>query len=313
MQKNVLLTAALIVLMAATFISCTKTAVSNVPAENVKIAVAADKQTRFSKELISFANDANILLQSKTSVNGKIENELGTLCNVTASRDTSGANYNILTLSYNGLNCAGTANFNGLVVLSIAKTSHWKDTGAVLNCSFENLKITRVSDNKSITIKGLMNVTNVSGGKIADLPTRGSITNTIEGSNIKVTFDDNTYLTLQEATQRIFTINGGTVLITTTGTHTEGMITGVSEWGVDDAGNNFVTTYSKPLLMKLDCDYRIGNGEVTTTKPDGKSIITFGLDATGVPTGCPGTTNAYYYKIDFMGNNGNTSTALAAY
>ena len=65
--------------------------------------------------------------------------------------------------------------------------------------------------------------------------------------------------------------------------------------------------------MKQDCDYRIGNGEATTTKSDGKTVITFGLDATGVPTSCPGTTGIYYFKTDWKGNNGDSSTALAAY
>ena len=313
MQKNFLLTAACIIIMATPFVSCKKTAVTDANTENVKISAEADKQSRFSKELISFANDANIVLQSRTSLNGKFANEMGTLCNVTAVTDTSGANYNIITLNYNGTNCAGTANFNGTVVLSMAKNSKWKDAGAVMTCEFQNLKITRVTDNKSIAIIGIVDVTNVSGGKISELPTRGSITNTIAGSNIKVTFDDNTYLTLQEATQRIFTISNGTVVITTSGTHTEGTTTGVSEWGADDTGNNFVTAYSKPLVMKQDCDYRIGNGEATTTKTDGKSIITFGLDATGVPTSCPGTTGIYYFKTDWKGNNGDSSTALAAY
>ena len=296
MQKNILLTAACILTMTSTFVSCKKTAINDVTTENIKISAAADKQSRFSKELISFANDANILLQSKTSISGKFQNEMGSLCNVTATTDSSNANINLITLNYNGLNCAGTGNFNGLVVLSMAKNSSWKNAGTVMKSDFQNLKITRVSDNKSITITGVVDVTNVSGGKISDLPTRGSITNTITGSNINVTFDDNTSLTLQEATQRLFTINNGTVLITTSGTHTEGATTGVSEWGVDDAGNNFITAYSKPLVMRQDCDYRIGTGEATTTKSDGKSIITFGLDATGVPTACPGTTGVYYFK-----------------
>lgn len=312
MQKNVLLTTATIFMMAISIVSCKKVALNDESTENVKIAAAADKQSRFSKEMTAFANDANILLQSRTSIHGKIANEMGTLCSVSASVDSSGANY-ITTLNYNGPNCAGTGNFNGLVVLTIAKTVNWQDAGATMACDFQNLKITRVTDNKSITINGIVNVTNVSGGKNADLPTRGSITNSITGSNIKVTFDDNTYLTLQEATQRYYTLNNGVVVITTTGTHTEGSVTGVSEWGADGTGINFVTAYTIPLVMKQDCDYRIGNGEATTTKPDGKSVITFGLDANGVATGCPGTTGIYYFKTDWTGTNGDTSSALAAY
>ena len=135
-------------------------------------------------------------------MHGKFETELGALCNVVATIDSSGINY-ILNLTYNGLDCNGKNNFNGTTVLSIAKTMNWKDKGAELFCNFQQLKITRVNDNKSITINGVIAIKNTSGGKLSDLPARGSITNTITGSNMQVSFDDNTSATFQEATQRL--------------------------------------------------------------------------------------------------------------
>lgn len=312
MYRKILLIAAIIPMIVFSIVSCKKIPVEDVATENINIAKETDRQLRFSKELSTFENDVNILLQSRAALHGKFETETGTVCNATASVDSSDTNY-MLTLTYNGLNCTGISNFNGTVVLSSAKTMNWKDPGAVVTCDFQQLKITRVIDNESITMNGIINITNASGGKIADLPTRKSITNTITGINIQVTFDDDTYSTLQEATQRLYTLNNGTVVITTTGTHTEGAETGIAEWGTDNTGNNFITVYNKPLIMRQNCAYRIGNGETTITNPDGRSIITFGLDATGVPTTCPGTTSSYYYKTDWKGINGDASTSLAAY
>ena len=312
MHKNVIIAAFTIVIMTTIFLSCKKNIIEDTVTDNIKIAVEADQQSRFSKELNTFENDINLLLQSKTALHGKFETEMGALCNVIAIVDSTGANY-VLTLTYNGLNCAGTNNFNGSVVVSMLKTTNWKDPGAKISSNFQKLKITRISDNKSITINGTVDITNVSGGKLTDLPTRGSITNTITGSDIQISFNDNTSVTLQEATQRLFTLNNNSVVITTTGTHTEGTVNGIAEWGVDNTGINFKTVYTKPLVMKQDCDYRIGNGEATTTKPDTKFVLTFGLDASGMPTACPGTSGVYYYKTDWQSKNGNVYTALAPY
>jgi len=41
-----------------------------------------------------------------------------------------------------------------VIVLSMAQGVRWRDAGAQLNISFQNFKITRLSDNKSITING---------------------------------------------------------------------------------------------------------------------------------------------------------------
>lgn len=191
------------------------------------------------------------------------------------------------------------------------QATHWKDAGAVLTVNIQQLKITRVRDNKSIIINGTKTITNVSGGRLSDLATRGSITHTISGTALSVTFDNGTQRTWQEAKKRVFTYNNG-IVITTTGMHTDGAVSGISEWGINRFGNAFVTAISQPLVVRQDCDYRLVSGEVTHGKLVADVVVTFGLNAAGEATSCPGTGN-YYFKIVWKGINGVTKTIILPY
>jgi hypothetical protein len=103
----------------------------------------------------------------------------------------------------------------------MAQGVHWKDQGAQITLTFHDLKITRVSDNKSITINGTQTYTNVSGGLLINLLTLGTITHSITSSNMSITFDDGTQRTWNVAKQRVYTFSGTNVSITISGTHTE--------------------------------------------------------------------------------------------
>ena len=311
MKSRFRLTAAVIVLMAVAFVSCKKS--DNTPTtttdEATQLSVQSDDQSRFSGEIDAVANDANVVMESNASFNGKVENVLGTLCNATTVIDSTGTTKKI-TVTYNGLSCAQNRFVTGVVVLSMAKATHWKDAGAVLTVDIQNLKITRVRDGKSIIINGTKTITNVTGGRLKDLSSRGTITHTIASAGISVTFDDGTQRTWQVAKQRVFTYSNG-VVITTTGMHTDGAVSGISEWGTNRFGNAFVASISQPLIVRQDCDYRLVSGEVTHSRLAATIVVTFGLDATGAATTCP--TGTYYFKLVWMGTGGLTKTVIMPY
>jgi hypothetical protein len=54
------------------------------------------------------------------------------------------------------------------VIISIPAGVHWGDEGAAVTITVQHLKITRVRDNKSITINGTKTITNVSGGLLVN-------------------------------------------------------------------------------------------------------------------------------------------------
>jgi len=189
--------------------------------------------------------------------------------------------------------------------------TRWKNAGATLTFTYTNLVITRVADNKSITINGAHNLTNVSGGLLINLPILNTITHAVTSSGISVKFDDNSIRTWQIARQQVFSYNNGIVL-TVTGTHTEGNINHIAEWGTNRFGRTFSTAITQPLVFRQDCSFRLVSGEVKHTVPVFTAVGTFGLNATGNPTGCPGVA-AYYCKLVWTGPNSNSHTVIFPY
>jgi len=313
MQSKTRLITAITFLMAVSLVSCKKTD-TNPPTtdETTNLSVHSDDESRFSNEIDAIATDANTVIEDNASFNGRIENTLGTICNATAVADSTNEIKKI-TVTYHGLDCFGKNSVNGIVVLSMSKATHWKDVGAVLTVNIQNLKITRVLDNKSITINGTKTITNVSGGRLRDLASRGTITHTIIGTDLSVTFDNGTQRTWQVAKKRVFTYNNGAV-ITTTGMHTEGAVDGIAEWGTNRFGNTFATAISEPMVIRQDCDFRLVSGQVTHSKLIAIVTVTFGLNAAGEPTTCANVgTGSYYFKLVWQGLNGATGTVILPY
>ena len=270
----------------------------------------ADDQNRFSGEVDAAANDVVLTLDATAGFSGRGESIQSLICDATIVVDTM-SNPRTITITYNGSNCLGTRTRTGVIVVSMAQGVRWKNAGAQLNVSFQNFRVTRISDGKSITLNGTQTFTNVSGGLLINLPVLNSITHTITSSNMSVTFDDGSQRVWQIARQRVFTYNNG-VVITVTGTHSQNGVTGIAEWGTNRFGNSFTSAITQPLVFRQDCMFRLGSGKVVHATSLFNASATFGLDANGNPTGCPGT-GAYYLKLEWTGPAGNTRMALIPY
>jgi hypothetical protein len=125
-----------------------------------------------------------------------------------------------------------------------------------------------------------------------------------------ITFDDNSQRTWNVARKKVFTYDNGAVL-TITGNHTDGNNNQIAEWGTNRFGNAFTTSITQPLVFRQDCLFRLTGGEV---KHQGfaTATVTFGLDANGAATSCPGTGH-YYYKLSWTGPAGNTHNIILPY
>lgn len=299
---------ATILLMAVTFSSCKKdkdvTTTSDYTSE---FSAQSEDQAQVASDVDEVADDANTILGEHPSLTGRITN---LACNATAVVDSI-SNPRTVTITYNGPNCRGNRIRAGVVVLSMAAGTHWGDAGAVLTIDIQNLSNTRVRDGKSISINGTKTITNVTGGLLGDLASLGNITHRIQSAGMTVGFDNNTQRVWQIAKQRVFTYDNG-IVITTTGTHTDGITTGISEWGINRFGNAFVTQISNALVVRQDCDFRLVSGEVKHDRLVRDVTVTFGLDAQGNSTSCPGT-GTYYYKVVWTNANGVVRTAILPY
>jgi len=292
-----------------------------------EIQTQADDETQVSNEMDAATNDVNNTLNSQSAVSGSSTTysySSGTvtdgggggaliidygICDATVTVDTTNGN-RVITITYDGANCWGNRTRTGVVQVSVPVGVRWRDTGAVVTVSIENLKITRVRDNKTITLNGTYTYTNVSGGLLKDLATLGTITHTIAADSVSIEFADSATRIWSVARQRVFTYNDG-VVITTTGTHSDGTYNDISVWGTNRYGNPFTTLISQPKVIAQSCDYRLTSGQNTLIRKEFTATITYGLDVNGDPTSCPGT-GTYYYKVVWT-INGKTYTYIAPY
>jgi hypothetical protein len=309
MKTRFLLFAAAIFSFSIIFTACQKNSTTETDYSN-ESTLHSDDQSRFTNEVDNVANDADATLDATPGFSGRGDQVQTLICNATVVVDTI-SNPRTITITYNGNNCINTTSRTGVVVLSMAQGIRWRNAGAVINVSFQNLKITRLSDGKSITINGTQAHTNVSGGLLINLPTLGTITHTITSSNMSVTFDNNAQRTWQVAKQRVFTYNNG-IVITTTGTHTDGGVSGIVEWGTNRLGHTFTTAISQPLVVRQDCNFRLTSGKVNHVTTVFSANVTFGLDSNGNPTTCPGAA-PFYMKIIWTGPGGIPHTIIWPY
>jgi hypothetical protein len=310
MQLNFRLLSVVTLAAFTTFTACKKESTVSVTLDgSTEVTTHSDDQSNVSNDMDAVANDVNAAVESSTNFSGRTMN-INSICNATAVMDTV-SNPRKITITYDGVNCYGSHSRTGVVVLSMPAGMRWKDAGATLTVTVQNLKIKRLSDNKSITINGTETFTNVSGGLLLNLPNLQSITHTITSTGLSITFDDNSVRSWQVARKRVFTWNNGGVVITITGTHSDGTNTNIAEWGSNRFGHAFTTSITEPLIIRSDCNFRLTGGAI---KHEGftTATATFGLNAQGNPTTCPGT-GSYYLKLSWTGLGGLTHTAILPY
>lgn len=340
-MKTTILTRCVMALMitGAAFTACTKNnttgSSSTDPSSTANLQTAADDQSQVSYEADAVDDDANTALNGQTVVSGNSISVEGTttvrttmgvnqtdsigpriidnnsICDATITyADTNGAR--TITIVYNGANCSGNRTRTGTVTISIPDGVYWKNAGAAVTLQITNLTITRVRDGKTWIINGTKTYTNVSGGLLINLPILDSVVHSING-NMQITFASGNQRTWSIAKRRVFTYNDG-VFLSTTGTHSDSLgNSDVAEWGTNRFGVTFESLITQPKTIAQSCEFRLTGGQNEVIRSDDwTSTITYGLDANGDATGCPGT-GTYYYKLVVSRPNGKTYTYILPY
>jgi hypothetical protein len=313
--------------------SCKKDQSTSSDTTTATLTSTGDDQEEVSNEADIVSNDANTALNSQSDFSGSLSSSVSLsgntevnsvnqsvqvsslinvhhyICDATITYDTSN-NQRVITIVYDGTNCWGNRTRTGTVIITMPYGQHWKDKGATATITVNDLKITRLRDGKSIVLNGTKTITNVSGGLLKDLATLQTITHTITGS-LKVDFDNGTSRTWNVSKQRVFSYDNG-IVITTTGTYSDGTDNNIAEWGTNRFGDSFKSLISEPKVIRQDCDFRLVSGQNTVITNKGTAVITYGLDANGDPTSCPGT-GTYYFKLVWTGVNGKVYTIIRPY
>jgi hypothetical protein len=316
------------------FTACKKSSSdsSSSTTSSTDLQTQSDDEARVSTESGAAFDDANAAMIGESSVtgasfasaarfgvavdggNGSLGSLPGLLCNATVTVDST-SNPRTITITYNGKTSDSLRSRTGSVVISIAQGVRWSSVGAVVTVGFNSLAITRLVDNKTITFNGTHTYTNASGGSLISLTSSSAtpITHTITSSNMSITFDNGTTRTWSVARQRVFSYSSG-IVITQTGTYTDGTLLGVSEWGTNRYGNSFTAQIASPLIVSQSCDFQLVSGTHVLTNTAGVLTLTYGLTSTGaVATACPAIGSLYYFQLVWAGAGGKTYTFVLPY
>ena len=323
MKTNNLIRICFVAVSFSVMLSCKKdNAASSSTPTTADLQTSTDDQTMAFNENDALSNDATAALTANGSfarifADGNISADamrvdgISPVCDATVTFDTT-ASTKTLTITYNGTNCWGNRTRTGTVIVSEPKSVHWKDVGAAVTISIQNLTITRVIDGKSIVVNGVKKITNTSGGLLTDLANQATIIHDISDS-LSITFDKGAVRTWNVSRHRVFVYDNG-IKLTTTGTHTDGAHSDISDWGTNRFGVSYSSRITVPKVITQFCGFRLIKGQDTFTRGDNFSaVVTYGLDASGNPVAsCP--SGNFYAQLSWTYiPTGKTGTFLFQY
>jgi len=246
-----------------------------------------------------------ILSDLNDYLSGNTDKQINSLpCNATIDSSNIVNDTITYTVTFNGLNCAGTRLRQGTALVKKHINTHWSDVNATVMLTLVNLKVTKVSTGNWVILNGTKTYKNTTGNLLYQLGngTVTSITHEIMGS-LDATFEDNTSRTWQIARRRTFTGSLGQLEFTHEGFGTAGGYSNLVVWGINRNGENFYTQINQSILFKQTCSWVPCSGvKVHNIPSEGKkATVTFGYDANQqvVSSGtCP-----THYKLDWVKNN----------
>lgn len=310
------------------FTACKKSnSSSNSGTSTDEVKTQADDEARVSNETDAAFNDVSTAMTNQASITGSSQSRdlrsgivmdghqdtlKGSLiCNAVVSIDTID-NPHTITITYTGKTPDSLRSRAGTIVISWQAGAHWTTAGTQVTVQFQNLKITRLLDNKSIIFNGTHTYTNVSGGSLTSLTSNSAspITHTITSDNMTITFDDGSQRSWSFARVRVFSYNNGLV-IAESGNHTSGSMQNISEWGTNRYGNPFTAQIPTPLTVTQSCGWQVTSGVYILTNNAGTLTLTFGLDSAGQPT--TGCALLYYFTLNWAASGGKDYTFTLPY
>lgn len=259
-------------------------------------------EQQLSKDDNDIQNASDMALNDASEIMSKgLDKSLYTLpCNVTVDSASVINDSIVYHITYNGLNCDNSLYRMGQMEVKRKLSQSWKEVNASVSVQLTNLKVTKVSNGRSVTLNGKKIFTNVSGGCLAQLGNGASqIVHKVEGS-VEAKFDDNSVRTWSVARIKTFTGTVGNLVVTFEGFGSADGYSNLVTWGTTRGGQAFYTQISSPVSIREACEWHPVSGVKVHQIPseNKKATVTFGFDDNNLPVGsndCPTR-----YKIDWQ-------------
>jgi hypothetical protein len=205
---------------------------------------------------------------------------------------------------------------HGQIKVQLTTGNLWSDVNSVLTFTYINFKVTRLYDNKSITLNGVKTLKNINGNNwLGFLAGTATLKYQERANNINVVYDNLSTAIWNSAriTQWSYTPSGPNsprINFTSNGDTTLNGFANVDSWGINRFSQPFTTYYNIPLVSNTYCAlWRPNSGKLTHNVASSDFILELGVDQNGDPTpyAC-----AYGFKVTWT-VNGNTYVSILTY
>ena len=314
------------------FVGCKK---SDTIADDASTQIEnADDDARVQLESNAAADDANAALSSDVYING------GRLAATTANSRhlpnvVVGADsilFDSVTktviIYYDGTTVLNNRTRTGSLSIQLTSGANWAAKGAVLTLTFNNFLSTRISDGKTIVIKGYKTITNLTGGLVSNLGTAGyqydSVSHQISAprdAGLGVIFDNGAIKTwCTDRTRTIgfvkdTTIGAITVRLykyTLIGNYSTVAHTNISWWGNNRNDQTFYDVITAPIVCDQSIDWLVPiSGQIEIIDIAAWLYITYGVNASGAPVAVGA--KPYGYELSWIDLADNPRTIVVSY
>jgi hypothetical protein len=282
--------------------------------EEPVVAETPDTQNGSDSREVQSENDAavneiNDIISNSKRASGRSASTEGTsgICgfdvdSVKIAQDT-------ILLKYNGITCFNRTR-TGVIRLTWQSGTKWKNVGAKIKIEYLNYKIVRASDQKSIQLNGTQYLTNVSGGTWVELVLNNqTLVNTVTGSNLQVTFEDNKTAVYNINRKVSYTFPNGILTAKAEGIGTNGTLSNLENYGTGRNGNIFTSQVTTPIVWNVTCGGAVIEGAVTVTNVTQNFNLKFqyGVDVNGNIQVVGANACPYGWKIEWNANGKSNS------
>lgn len=320
-MKKILFYFSIVLLSVSLVTSCKKKEEEEVKELDENTKQFTEDSNDLKAELDNVDNDINSSLEN-TSLGGRLaETYSSPLCGVLI--DTSQIANKIIFYNFDGTTpCFSPSRTRaGQIKVQLVQGNRWRDAGSVLRITYINFKVTRLSDNKFITLNGEKSLTNVSGiNWITFLAGSSNYQLKERALNLQVNFSSGSTATWNSARTTLWQwisanaapgIPYGHVKFTSTGDTIINSFSNTESWGVNRFGHPFVTHFISPWVSNSYCGFwRPNSGTISHLVNGSTYTLTAGLDQNGNPST---TACAYGYKIEWTPLGGTPQSTILSY
>ena len=257
-------------------------------------------------------NEINDVISNSKRASGRSSEAEGTSGICGFAVDSVKITQDTILLKYNGVTC-GNRTRTGTIRLSWAHGTKWKNVGAVIKIDYINYKIVRASDQKSIMLNGTQNLTNVSGGTWVELVLfNQSIVNSVTGTNLQATFEDNKTAVYNINRKITYTFPNSILTIKAEGIGSNGILNDLENYGTARNGDVFTSQVTVPIIWNATCGGAVLQGAVTVSNVTKSYDLKFlyGVDVNGNVQTVGANACPYGWKIQWTANGISNSKVL---